>query len=418
MAPSNIGYSLRECGHHFRRNWTTVLGAVVTIFLSLFIIGLFVLGSVMINNMVGSVEDTVTIQAFLADDADQSAVTAFQTKVQGWDNVESVVYKDKDQALEEYRTSMSNRNAADAVAALDGENPLPASLVIKLTDPQQVEDTAQKIIADTDFQSICDDADNPAGDVNYGRQTVERLFSVANYIRIAAVVLVALLTFVAFVFINNTIRLKPKDNVYADGEVLAIVTIVTERYRTQYALLYTTRMQEAVTDKEIECSERNAYNNPAVSLSTADMTKYARQIWSSSAKYRNVATKMHRMVMRLNNIYSVGEYFFIDFSVENKTNIRFDIDEMRIKLSDKKQSKATNAQIVELTPSLVLDDAKTFKYGYRNVIVVKKMTFPNDKVLTIELSEKQISGRTISLSIDYEDVLSADSFNHILLEEE
>lgn len=207
MAPSNIGYSLRECGHHFRRNWTTVLGAVVTIFLSLFIIGLFVLGSVMINNMVGSVEDTVTIQAFLADDADQSAVTAFQTKVQGWDNVESVTHKDKDQALEEYRTSMSNRNAADAVAALDGENPLPASLVIKLTDPQQVEDAAQKIIADSDFKQICDDADNPAGDVNYGRQTVERLFSVANYIRIAAVVLVALLTFVAFVFINNAIRL-------------------------------------------------------------------------------------------------------------------------------------------------------------------------------------------------------------------
>lgn len=207
MVPSNIGYSLRECGHHFRRNWTTVLGAVVTIFLSLFIIGLFVLGSVMINNMVGSVEDTVTIQAFLSDDADQSAVTAFQEKVKSWNNVESVTYKDKDQALEEYRTSMSNRNAADAVAALDGENPLPASLVIKLTDPQQVEDAAQKIIADSDFKQICDDADNPAGDVNYGRQTVERLFSVANYIRIAAVVLVALLTFVAFVFINNTIRL-------------------------------------------------------------------------------------------------------------------------------------------------------------------------------------------------------------------
>ena len=218
--------------------------------------------------------------------------------------------------------------------------------------------------------------------------------------------------------INNTIRLKPKETGHEDGEVLAVVTIVTERYRTQYALLYTTRMQEAVTDKEIEFRERNAYNNPAVSMSQADMTQFARRIWNSPAKYRNVATKMHRMVMRLNNIYSVGEYFFIDFSVENKTNIRFDIDEMRIKLSDKKQSKATNAQIVELTPALVLDDARTFKYGYRNVIVVKKMTFPNDKVLTIELSEKQISGRTISLSIDYEDVLSADSFNHILLEEE
>ena len=53
-----------------------------------------------------------------------------------------------------------------------------------------------------------------------------------------------------------------------------------------------------------------------------------------------------------------------------------------------------------------------------STLSLKKMTFPNDKVLTIELSEKQISGRTISLSIDYEDVLSADSFNHILLEEE
>ena len=46
------------------------------------------------------------------------------------------------------------------------------------------------------------------------------------------------------------------------------------------------------------------------------------------------------------------------------------------------------------------------------------MTFPNDTVLTIELSEKQISGRNISLNIDYEDVLSADSFNEVLLNEE
>jgi hypothetical protein len=46
------------------------------------------------------------------------------------------------------------------------------------------------------------------------------------------------------------------------------------------------------------------------------------------------------------------------------------------------------------------------------------MTFPNDKVLTIEIAEKQISGRNIQLSIDYEDVLSADSFYTSLLKEE
>ena len=34
------------------------------------------------------------------------------------------------------------------------------------------------------------------------------------------------------------------------------------------------------------------------------------------------------------------------------------------------------------------------------------------------MTEKQISGRTISLNIDYEDVLSTDSFSASLLEEE
>lgn len=215
---------------------------------------------------------------------------------------------------------------------------------------------------------------------------------------------------------ENTVRLKPKEAGHEDGEVLCIVTIVTERYRTQYALLYTTRMKEAVTDKEIQLHERNAYNNPSVSMSTADMTAYARQIWNSPALFRNVATKQHRMVMRLNNIYSVGEYFFIDFSIDNKTNIRFDIDEIRIKLADKKLSKATNAQIIELTPALVLEQTSSFKHGYRNVIVLKKLTFPNDKILSIEVTEKQISGRNISLDIEYEYVLSADSFNKVLLD--
>ena len=167
--------------------------------------------------------------------------------------------------------------------------------------------------------------------------------------------------------INNTIRLKPKEGVEVnkDGDILAIVTIVTERYRTQYALIYTSRLNEAVTDKTIELDERIAYTNPAVSMSTEDMTRYARQIWTSPAKFRDVGV-----------------------------------------------------QTIELTPELVLEQTKGFKYGYRNVIVLKKMTFPNDKVLTIELSEKQISGRTIFLNIEYNDVLTADSFSRSILYEE
>lgn len=218
--------------------------------------------------------------------------------------------------------------------------------------------------------------------------------------------------------LDNVIRLKPKSGHHKDGDILGIVTIITERYRVQYAMVYTSKLQEAVTDKEVELVERNAFHNPEVSMSTVDMVSYAMKVWNSPARYRSTFTSQNKMKMRLNNIYMVGEYFFIDFSVENKTNLPFDIDELRIKLQDKKQQKSTNVQTIELKPALVLDRSIRFKKGYRNIIVLKKITFPNDKVLTIELSEKQISGRTISMNLDYEDVLAADAFDTLLLREE
>ena len=220
--------------------------------------------------------------------------------------------------------------------------------------------------------------------------------------------------------LSNTVRLKPKEgaDVNADGDILAIVTIITERYRVQYGLIYTTRLQEAVTEKTVLLSEITPYNNPAVSMSTEEMARFARKVWDSPARFRNVGARRHHMDIRLNNIYSAGEYFFIDFSVENRTNIRFDIDQIRFKVEDKKQSRATNSQSIELSPAMLLETRTSFLHGYRNVVVLKKLTFPNDKVLTIEMSEKQISGRTIKLSIDYEDVLHADSFNRALLKED
>ena len=177
--------------------------------------------------------------------------------------------------------------------------------------------------------------------------------------------------------ISNTIRLKPKEGVEVnrDGDILGVVTIVTERYRSQYGLVYTSRPEEAVTDKTILLDERTRYDNPAVSLSTD---------------------------------------FFLDFSVYNRTNIRFDIDQLKIKLQDKKKDKATTVQTIDLEPAFTLDRSPSFLHGYRNVVVIRKLTFPDDKILTIELSEKQISGRTISLKVKYSDVLSADAFSRSL----
>jgi hypothetical protein len=59
----------------------------------------------------------------------------------------------------------------------------------------------------------------------------------------------------------------------------------------------------------------------------------------------------------------------------------------------------------------MLNYNKHFKKRYRNVLAVKKLTFPEAKVLKIEVSENQISGRTIELNINYDDVLDADCFD-------
>lgn len=205
MAPSNFGYSMREAGSHFVRNWTTSLGAVITIFLSLFIIGLFIVGSSMVTSAIGTIEQTVTINAFISDDASDEDVEAFMEELRSWDNVKSVEFKDKDDAAEDYR-SMSN-NADATFSALDGENPLPRSYVIEMEDPSQVADMAQQIKDNADFQEIVDGG-NVEESVLYGQEEVGRLFQVTTYIRLAAIVLVALLTFIAFIFINNTIRLS------------------------------------------------------------------------------------------------------------------------------------------------------------------------------------------------------------------
>ena len=215
MVPSNLGYSLRDAFKHFFRNWTTSFGAVITIFLSLFIIGLFIVGSVLINSAIGGVESQVTISAFISDDASDDDVEAYLKKLEKMDNVKKVELKSKEDALKDYSQSISN-NAEATIAALDNQNPLPRSYSIEMSDPSQVADMAKEIQADPDFRKIVDDADPEVDDkdadvaenVRYGQEEVSHLFQLTNYIRIAAVVLVALLTFVAFIFINNTICLS------------------------------------------------------------------------------------------------------------------------------------------------------------------------------------------------------------------
>ncbi len=201
---SSLIYFFKESLTGFTRNLSTALGSIVTIFLSLLIIGIFLVGGAIINNTVSSVEDKVSITAYIDDDAMQSSIDDVMEGLENTAGVASVGFTTKEQALENFQNSMSS---TDIVDQLDGTNPLPASIDIELSDPQMVETIAGQLAADPAFKEICDNPEDPSDSVKYGEDSVDRLFSLTSYIRYIGVALIALLIFIALVFINNTIRL-------------------------------------------------------------------------------------------------------------------------------------------------------------------------------------------------------------------
>ena len=48
---------------------------------------------------------------------------------------------------------------------------------------------------------------------------------------------------------------------------------------------------------------------------------------------------------------------------EAKKEIKKKIEELRVKLNDKKTAKATTVQTIELTPDFMLDNTQSFLYG-------------------------------------------------------
>ena len=214
---SSLVYFLKQSIQGFARNLSTTLGSIITIFLSLFIIGVFLMGAALIENIVRSVESEVSITAYVSDEASDADIASMQNYIKEMEGVKSVTFTTKEQALENFREMSSNASIVDEL----GSNPLPASINIELSDPQLVEQVAKEIEESSLFAQICDEQ-NPADSLKYGQRTVERLFAVTNYVRYIGLALIILLVFIALVFINNTIRLA----ITARRKEIAIMRLV------------------------------------------------------------------------------------------------------------------------------------------------------------------------------------------------
>lgn len=217
---SSIGYFFKESLQGFTRNLSTALGSIITIFLSLMIIGVFLVGGVMVDRLLSSVEDEVSITAYVSDSAAQTDIDKVMSDVRAMEGVASVLFTTKDQALENFKESMTSDPGI--LEQLGDVNPLPASIDIELTDAQLVEGVANQIIANSTYAKICEDSNDVSDSVKYGSTTTKRLLTLTTYVRYVGAALIVLLIFIALVFINNTIRLA----ILARRKEIAIMRLV------------------------------------------------------------------------------------------------------------------------------------------------------------------------------------------------
>jgi len=219
---------------------------------------------------------------------------------------------------------------------------------------------------------------------------------------------------------DNMLRIKPlipdsilQNDLLPEGAFMGAVTLIGERHMAQYDLLYTRSERKAESIFKVTYDDTHNYSNPETPMTEGEMANYAWAISNSGRRFNGIRTKAYGIEAQIYNIYTIGDFFFIDLNLSNKTNIQYDIAQMRITLQDKKETKATNSQTLELTPAYVLNKETSFKKKYRQVFVLPKLTYPEEKVLNIEITEDQISGRVISIPVQYEDILNADCFNGV-----
>ena len=213
----SIVYIIREALQGFKNNLATVLGAVVTIYLSLLVIGFFMTATLVIDQLVGLVESQVAISVFIHDDATEEDIWALQSFIRAIPGVGEVTFLTKEEARDRFK-----ENSSSAIVDALYENPIPATIDVALIDPSRVTEVAGQIFENDTFQRICDDPENPSTSLSYGQDMVDRLFSLTRIIRRVSVAVVCMLVFVALIFINNTIRLA----VFARRDEISIMRLV------------------------------------------------------------------------------------------------------------------------------------------------------------------------------------------------
>lgn len=184
----------------FRNGWMS-FASIGSIVVSLFVLGVFMLLALNVNQWADQFDSQVQVNVYLEAEIGQSKINELKTRIGNIAEVKQVTFVSKEEGLEKLRQDLDE----DVKGALDGykdANPLPDAFEVQLFDAQQVSYVAKQILA---FNET--DADKPILSVKYGQGYVEKLFRITNAVRNVGLVVVAGLAVMAMFLISTTIKM-------------------------------------------------------------------------------------------------------------------------------------------------------------------------------------------------------------------
>ena len=203
---------LREAVLGIRRAPALTVLSVMAIGLSVFSIGLFALTAHNIDVALSDVERRVEVVAYLRDDASEELIEIARHEIESFPEVESARYISKVEAL--YEASRELTEFSDVYSDLE-VNPLPASLEISLRPdhhtPADVEAVADRV---SSYHFV--------EEARYGREWVDRIYSLRRVAGGAAVILGLSFAIGAALLIGIAVRMS----VLARAHEIAIMRTV------------------------------------------------------------------------------------------------------------------------------------------------------------------------------------------------
>ena len=195
MKINTITHFIKDAFTSLKRNRTISIASVITVLITFFVLGIFMLVATNINKGITTVQNKVELKVFLKDDIKLIDQREIEIKLREVEGVKDVVYQSKE---EEYKNFQATTN--DNEGLLKGytlqNNPFSASFTVKLESPEYASAVSEAI---KDFEGI-----ETIGDQ---QELVDKIIAIVNGVKVVGFGLFVILIGVSIFLIMNTTKL-------------------------------------------------------------------------------------------------------------------------------------------------------------------------------------------------------------------